>query len=355
MALILIALVALFLLMWIFLPCEHLKLPEEVVAVLILVVIAGFRYKVGVDYMNYYLTYESGLAGNLTATYEPFWLPFYFFLHSINGTYNLWFFIVSALTIVPIFYAIHKLSVAPMLSAAVFVATFCYVETFNTVRQCAAMGILFGGLPILLKGGTKGVWGYVCVVAISVLFHYAGVAGLAFIFLRRNFSRWWLMGAVLFTFVLGEYLLRTFVMSYLTAFQTLFVSSVDSTKQYNYDLTTDSIGASSGALKFVYNALALGLAFFADRIEPKRRIFLNSVVFAICWYNLFYLFQAFLRVHLIFFLPIVILIPDIVYSVRKVSYMLIVSAALIGALMLFTVNSFLDIPYNPNPTYALFW
>lgn len=350
MLIILIILLLLALFFWGY-DSKKYQVPQEVFFAIILILIAAFRYKVGVDYDAYYYLYE-GAPTQGVRLLEPAWPFFYYSLHGIGATYNLWFLITALLIIVPMAYGIHKMSVSPFLSLAIFVASFLYTESFNAMRQYVAMAILFAGLPLLLQG--KKVQ-YAVVIAITLLFHNSGLLGLSFYFLTSPISRYLKVILILVSWTLGELLLNTYLADLMMAFATLFSEVTEKKQAYAYDMDFASKGLfSTGILKIVYNCLALALCMYEKRLNKKYTFFVNAFIVGICWYNLFYLFQAYLRAYQFFMMSILILFPAIVYSVKKTSTRLIVSFVILMIFFAFNARNNWDIEYNINPTYSLF-
>lgn len=324
---------------------------QEVLVVILLILVAAFRYDVGLDYQSYMGIYNRPVDQGVRLL-EPAWLFFYNILHGIRANYNFWFLIFALLIILPFAYGMHRMSVSPLLSLAIFIGSFFYTESFNAMRQYVAMSVLFAGLPLLLQGKKIP---YAVVIAVSMLFHNSGFVGLSFYFLIHPISRNWKIFAILISWLLGGWLLKAYLADLMMAFGTLFTDVMDMKRAYVYDLGTYKGELySSGVLKIVYNCMALTLCLYEKRLDKKYTFFVNAFIAGICWYDLFYLFQAYLRVYQIFLMSLFILFPAIVYSVKKSSTKLYVCLILLMIFFIFNVRSNWDIKYNVNPTYSLF-
>lgn len=350
MVIILIILLLLVLFFWGY-NSRKFQLPQEVFFAILLILIAAFRYKVGVDYQTYYDLYTGSPEQGVNLL-EPAWPIIYYLLHDIGANYNFWFLVFALLIMVPIAYGMHKMSVSPLLSLAIFVASFYYTESFNTMRQYVAMGVLFAGLPLLLRG--KKIQ-YAVVIVVSMLFHSSGLVGLSFYFLTSPISRNLKVVLILVSWGLGELLLNSYLADWMMAFGTLFSDVTNKKQAFVYDMYMGSKGLfSTGFLKIIYNCLALALCMYEKRLSKKYAFFVNAFIVGICWYNLFYLFQAYLRVYQFFLMSIFILFPAIVYSVKKTSTKLMVIFLILAIFFAFNARSNWDIEYNINPTYSLF-
>ena len=318
---------------------------------IVLIVIAGFRYYVGVDYEAYREMYLGTDDTGYLRIIEPGWRFLYDLLHSIGGTYNLWFIVISSLTIIPIAYGIKQMSPCVVLSWMFFIGSFLYTESFNACRQYVAMAFLFAGTPFLLA---KQFVKFLMVICVAMLFHNSAIIGVAFLFLLRPYSTKFRLIVLISTLFLGEYILRTFVMGWLSSFMSSFISVLDLQRSYSYDLYSHSDNLiNTGVLKYVYNVLAIIVCMLSKRLDTRYTFFINAFVMAICWYNLFYIFQEYLRMHQYFLMYGMVLYPAFVYSFK---YMVrpILALSILAVFLVFTTKSSWDETYRKNPTYALF-
>lgn len=330
---------------------EHTSRKFHVFIAVLLILIAGFRYYVGVDYEAYRDMYIGIDGTGYLQIIEPGWRFLYEFLHSVGGTYNLWFIVISSLTIVPIAYGIKKMSPCVALSWMFFIGSFLYTESFNACRQYVAMGILFGGTPFILE---KQPLKFLVVICLAMLFHNTAIIGAFFFLLYRPYSTKVRIAVLFITLILGEYLLRTFVLGWLSSFVSSFISVLDLQRSYSYDLDSHSDNLiNTGVLKYIYNVLAVLVCLFARKLEARYTFFVNAFIVAICWYNLFYIFQEYLRIHQYFLMYGMILYPAIVYKFKSKARPILVLLILM-VFLVFTAKSSWNESYRKNPTYALF-
>lgn len=330
---------------------EHTSRIFHVFLAIVLIVIAGFRYYVGVDYEAYREMYLGRDDTGYLKVIEPGWRFLYELLHAIGGTYNLWFIVISSLTIIPIAYGIKKMSPCVVLSWMFFIGSFLYTESFNACRQYVAMAFLFAGTPFLLE---RQIVKFLVVICIAMLFHNSAIIGIVFLFLLRSYSTKIRLIVLMSTLILGEYFLRTFVVDWLTSFMSSFTSVLNLQRSYSYDLYSHSDNLiNTGVLKYVYNVLAIIVCLLSKKLDTRYTFFVNAFIMAICWYNLFYIFQEYLRMHQYFLMFGMVLYPAIVYSF-KYNVRPVLAFSILAVFLVFTTKSNWSEVYRKNPTYALF-
>lgn len=300
--------------------CVYGNQPPKLIyflCVLSLITIAGFRYCVGVDYENYRLMYElDNEPSNYLYFIEPSWLIINDIVHELNGTYILWFLVVSAITILLIMYGIQKQSSYIFLSMIFFVGSFLYVESFNAVRQFVAMAIIFSATPILLS--EKRYW-YILVIAFAMCFHYSAGIAIVFFLLRRKYSFMIKICVLIFSALLGEYLLQKILIPLTENFGEFFSTLLDTSRSYVIDASEHDTAINSGLKKLVYNLLAILVVFMTKKWQDSRIFYANCFVLSIVIYNLFRSFMEYLRLYEYFFMYGIILFPLLVRNISGFS------------------------------------
>ena len=72
-----------------------------IISVILLILVGGFRYFVGIDYEAYKLMYElDNDSSNYLYYVEPGWSVIYNIIHFVKGTYILWFLVINAITVI---------------------------------------------------------------------------------------------------------------------------------------------------------------------------------------------------------------------------------------------------------------
>lgn len=137
-----------------------------------LILVAGLRYKVGTDYPVYMLNY-SGYKSASIADLRYAGIYLIAKLSSIlYDDYSTWFFLMSLFTIGGAMYAMYKYSSIVPLSVLLYLFLGCWHNSFNVVKQCAAVTVLILGQGFLYEKKFVG-WSIVCVLAAS--FHISAL------------------------------------------------------------------------------------------------------------------------------------------------------------------------------------
>jgi hypothetical protein len=125
------------------------------------ILVAGLRYMVGIDYENY-IDIIDALAGIDISTYvssymnifEPTLFIFAKTSHIFGDNFILFFVIYSALTIVPFYIGMKKLTKGKEWLAILLFLLVFFSPSLNAVRQYAAISLAFLGTVIYLQRAT---------------------------------------------------------------------------------------------------------------------------------------------------------------------------------------------------------
>ena len=148
-----------------------------------LILVSGFRYKVGTDYYTYAedfvvfgekMNWSLSSFGFNTLVYE---------LHKITANPQIFFFVTSIIINICMVCFIKKYSVSFVLSMYFYITTFIYYGTMNGVRQYLASIFLIAGLKYIFDGKFKK---YLICVLIASLFHSSALIMLIIYFLARR-------------------------------------------------------------------------------------------------------------------------------------------------------------------------
>lgn len=141
-------------------------------ATMILVLVAGLRYRVGTDYVQYALNFNMYQLEPI----ELFSQPAIHIIARISGIlyddYATWFLLMSLITIVPVMKTISKHSIAVGMSVILYLFLGCWHYSFNIVKQSAAAAILFATYPAL-RDRKLFRWCLACLVAAT--FHVSAL------------------------------------------------------------------------------------------------------------------------------------------------------------------------------------
>ena len=139
-----------------------------------LIVVAGFRYYVGTDYGNYIYDYQQTIQKGFHFSFflQPALPMMALLCNRIGGGYELWFFLLSCITIVPVFLLIYKIKSPVYYPILFFLFLGCWHQSFNLVKQAAAASIVFYGY-FYLRDKRFVKWLLCCLVA--SLFHITAI------------------------------------------------------------------------------------------------------------------------------------------------------------------------------------
>lgn len=152
-----------------------------------LILVAGLRYRVGTDYLVYMINY----AGYKNASIESLRYAGIYLIAKISSIlyddYATWFFLMSLFTIGGAVYAVYKYSSNAPLSILLYLFLGCWHNSFNVVKQCAAVTILILGQRFLYEKKIIG-WSIICILAAS--FHISALLMIPVYFLVVRDVNW---------------------------------------------------------------------------------------------------------------------------------------------------------------------
>ncbi len=141
----------------------------------VLIFVAGFRYCVGADYVNYYTSnaYKASVfIEKLIKLNEPGYFFIAWFSEFINGGGACAIFLSAAITIFLFLRTIYKNTNCLLTATLLFIFIGCWHGTFNGIRQYLAAAILFAGIRFIKE---RKFWKYALVVFIAFLFHASAI------------------------------------------------------------------------------------------------------------------------------------------------------------------------------------
>lgn len=153
----------------------------------VLLMVSGLRYMVGTDYAAYRYNYTGYMNGEVSLFSQPV-LAFVAKLSSlIYNDYSTWFFLMAALTLVPILITIKNKSTNIGFSLILFILMGPWHTSFNIIKQSAAMAILFTGYSFLLE---RRFWMWFLLCLIAAMVHVSALFMIPIYFLARPDFSW---------------------------------------------------------------------------------------------------------------------------------------------------------------------
>ena len=141
---------------------------------------------VGVDTPRYVFVFENALWSE--PQYEIGYNLFVKLLRTITPNENFFLFVVAAASLLPIGFAVFRLSKMPYLSWYVYICMFYFTFNFSGLRQSIAMALTFLAFYFLCR--EKKLSAVLCALA-AVLFHTSAVVFLvAFLLYYSKWKKW---------------------------------------------------------------------------------------------------------------------------------------------------------------------
>ncbi|APH03459.1 EpsG family protein [Bacillus weihaiensis] len=140
-----------------------------------LILVGGFRWRVGTDYWQYSINYEYYVNNfwNSLFTFEEPGLKFIAWISSIiYDDYTTMFFIASVITITLFVLTLSKYSKMFVFSILLFIFVGVWHGSFNGVKQYLACAIVFAGHRYIIN---KNLIKYMIVVITASMFHFSVV------------------------------------------------------------------------------------------------------------------------------------------------------------------------------------
>lgn len=137
----------------------------------LLVMVAGLRYNVGTDYLQYASNYSTYVNQDIRWNAQPALSIIAKISHYIHDDYATWFLIMALLTVLPVLIAIKRnsdTSAEVCVAIIMYILLGCWHFSFNIVKQSVAASFLLLGVDALFKKDFK-KWSVYCLL--GSMFH----------------------------------------------------------------------------------------------------------------------------------------------------------------------------------------
>ena len=316
---------------------------------IILFVLSAFRGEtVGGDLEHYIPHFKEISTTNsftdifflYTSNFEPGYTILLKFISIISPTNRCYLIVTSAISLIGPFIFIKRYSPWPCFSLFIYMLLGFYSNTFNNVRQSMAISIYLISLSLLLRGKNF-KYAIMCLCASSI--HFSAITCLLCLIINNiklNSRNFFLMiaGGVSFFYICGE-----------TIFTNLMLNVLPD-KYFGY---SGGDGNGYGMLGF-YIILTvvsyMSYKMFADNINSKSKryieLFVKFMPMLVAIQLFAPLFDSMLRLTYYFYIPIIVLIPNIIKCVPNISVRLF-SSVFVFLILLFYSCHFIY-SYNPE-------
>lgn len=303
--------------------------------ILILSLVSGLRYDVGVDCPVYREMYDDPSDIRLI-TLEPVWHWIIAGLRSMGFASRMWFILTSITINFLFYYGFKRLSVNIYLSLMLYVAmSFGYFESYNIVRQFVAGAILFATFHYVIE---RKIWKYMLCILLAACFHFSALIMIPFLFLMRIRYPLWLLWAIfIICFFMGQTLLN-FALGQIIPYISEYSNYANNVSMEDY----------SGLLKLFYFLIGCGVLVVAPMV--KRRfadsyLYINAVIMSLAWYFAFLDVQVLMRCMFYLTSFFFILIPMIVRCCTSQTK-LILAPTIIMLFLIVTLKMRWSVPYE---------
>lgn len=270
---------------------------------LLLLLLSSFRKNiVGTDLPTYIDIFKKASILNFTdylhTDMEKGYLIFNQLISYIS-IHERWFIFITSITIMSmISYFILKQSKMIWLSYFLFITLGYYFMTFNTLRQCIAMGIL---LCSLKKIEERKFFYFLSYYFIAILFHYTSCLFILLYFIYPvSINR--------------KFIVTTFISSVLVVLFSKKVVLFLINKIPKYRFYIDIIHSGEGLkLYFLYLFLFFVLYIFGKNTLKKQKILYQMFAIALVLQGLSFYFSVAARLTNYFSISLIILIPNIIF------------------------------------------
>lgn len=272
------------------------------IVLLLILLVSGLRYEVGYDWFNYVSFFEGISLDRI----EPLFGLTINLLSLISDEPALFFFFYSTLIILVTYVAIRKLTTSHRTALMIYLLIpGLYLNSFSIIRQSIAISLFFLGIYYLFENRKKE---YFSLAVVAVLFHYSAIIPFLFVFAFRK----WLLKKHLFKHHIIV-LIIAFVLSYFN------ISGIIISFTGKYSVYAELLLQEISLIKVFTLVIFSGIILWAFRNneDSKNNLLLNIFQIGIISNVLFYSFAPVTRIGYYFLITQVILIPHIVYFIRK--------------------------------------
>lgn len=235
----------------------------DIIILVLMITISGFRDRIGTDY-NMYKSFYFYPTQSTAQKVEYGFIKLINISQNLFGDkYYLFFFFCSIITIVPIYWIFKKKSNHPIFSILLFVCLGFYTLTFNMIRQCIAMAIVFYALRYIEE---RRLVKYCIAIAIAYLFHITSLIVLPmYFFANLNINK--------------KHLKKFFFILLFTGalFNPIFNYIVNNIPQYEMYKIYDNIDAGIGT--YLVNSIYLLMIWF---VLSKKEFMVKNKFQEIC-------------------------------------------------------------------------
>ena len=304
-----------------------------ILALAILIIFAGLRYYVGLDYSSYSTIFYQVMGGRVVHL-EPGFIYFNKFIASYFSSPTLIFFTFAALTVVFKGIIIKKDTKRVFFALFIAFSLYYFVGTMGQIRSTFAQAIDFIALYLYMKN--KRILPFILIL-ISVLFHSSALIFLLiFIIGARRYNTIFIIGLLIACAIAGHFLdINGIGIHFKDSFG--FIGP----KIYHYtNIATQKIGLSFSVL---FDIIIVGFGLIMRKIyklnSRKFNLLFNVYILSIISFLIFnnYLVIG-VRFSNYFRLPLILLLPYLIEKIENKRIRLLVASIFIFIFFMMNVR-----------------
>ena len=157
-----------------------------IIVACVLIFVAGFRYRVGTDFMAYYTHYElyaNQFFEHLRTFNEPGFRFICWVTVLLKGNGTTAIFLSAAITVILYLRTVYKNTDCLVTATLLYIFLGCWHGSFNGIRQYLASAVIFAGIRYIRD---KKFWKYALTVFIAFLFHTSAILMIFAYFVAHN-------------------------------------------------------------------------------------------------------------------------------------------------------------------------
>lgn len=312
---------------------------------LFLIVISGFRYNIGKDFTNYNINFINLNPENLTKGKELGFIYFnYFIKYKINGNFQLVILITAILNGFFIYKALKKEPNFFKFSLFLYVTLGFYIQSFNIMRQAAAMSI---GLYAFTFIEGKKLIKYLFCILIGMFFHVSVITILPLYFVANlKFSKKnYVLGIVISFIILKLDIIKTVVLFFLQLIGSRYSEFILNGK--------DDPNSGTGIIRMLLIGIVFITIFYKERFSKKLYMYFNIAYIFILFDIMFFKFMLGARSILYYKMAMLIFLPSTINTIFKNKtyrriYRLVLILIFSAVYIKFLLTSTMIVPYENN-------
>lgn len=316
-----------------------------VLALICLICVSGFRYKVGTDFYQYTENFQYITKESLEETEAPAFDYLSYYLKTyVSNNPQIMFLVTAAIINILIVFNLYKYSTRFELSMWLYITTFVYYSTMNGVRQWIASSIIFYAIKYLQNRNFKA---YAIIILFASMFHASSLVMLPLYFLVnvKSFSKrnlYIIIGFMAAVFAYGQ-------------FVPILFKLLEGTQYAHYfDLVSDTSNGIHPLRLIVYFIPVAMFGIFYKQLNPNEDIKIDRI-FNLCIIGFLLMFLAtkqvfFARLVYYFDVYYLLLIPRLVdvgnKKLNRLMYFCIMSGYFAFSYVLLASGEAWIVPYT---------